>query len=194
MSRRVTRSGELPLFRWAESLRQEHAKRRRLGRWVIAGSFAFGCILPTILFPPKPLFVWNASPSAPLGLYVVLSESNPGKGDMAIARLPEPYRTMAANRDYLPRNVPLVKWVAGAQGDLVCAFGPIVTVNWMMVVERRTFDPHGRPLPQWEGCKTVGKGGLFLLSPDVPDAFDGRYFGIIGQENVVGEARLIWPR
>jgi conjugative transfer signal peptidase TraF len=194
MSRRITRSGELPLFRWAESLRQDRANRARLGRRLQLGLLGTAAMAVSILVPPQPLLLWNASASVPIGLYAVIPGYNPGKGDMAVANLPEPYRSMAARRHYLPRNVPLVKRVGGAQGDLVCAAGSLVTVNGILVVERLAFDPHGLPLPRWEGCRIIGKGALFLLSADVPDAFDGRYFGIIPADNVVGEARLLWRR
>ena len=101
---------------------------------------------------------------------------------------------LAARRHYLPANVPLVKRVVAVAGDTVCAVGPVVSVNGAVVAERRRFDAARRRLPWWEGCATLGEGALLLLMIDVPDSFDGRYFGPTGAEDVIGRARLIWAR
>src|SRR3546814_11532003 len=61
----------------------------------------------TMAFPPAPRLVWNASASAPIGLYAVTPGAPVGPGDMVIARVPDPWRMLAARRHYLPANVPL---------------------------------------------------------------------------------------
>ena len=37
-------------------------------------------------------------------------------------------------------------------------------------------------------------GEIFLLSPHVPDAYDGRYFGATRASEVIGSGTLLWPR
>src|SRR3546814_1519836 len=69
--------------------------------------------------------VWNASASAPIGLYSVSPGVPADPGDMVIARVPQLWRDLAARRHYLPANVPLVKRVAAAAGDDVCGLGQI---------------------------------------------------------------------
>ena len=49
-----------------------------------------------------------------------------------------------------------------------------------------------RMLPWWSGCQVLQRGELSLLSPGSPDAFDGRYFGITHNGEVIGKARLLW--
>src|SRR3546814_4504188 len=71
----------------------------------------------TLIAPPRPRFVWNASASAPVGIYAVGDAAPLARGDMVIARVPDEYRMLAARRHYLPANVPLVKRVAAASGD-----------------------------------------------------------------------------
>ena len=46
----------------------------------------------------------------------------------------------------------------------------------------------GRPLPVWQGCRTLGTGELLLLNPDHPDSLDGRYFGPLPASAVIGRA------
>lgn len=169
-----------------------HRARRRLRRFALAiGALALAL---TVIFPPAPRLVWNASASAPIGLYSVSPGAEVERGDMVIARLPEPWRTLAARRHYLPANVPLVKRVAGEPGDNVCAIGPFIYVNDRLVAERLRRDAGGRAMPWWVGCATLRSGVRFLLMADSLGSFDGRYFGPSSANDIVGEAHLLWRR
>lgn len=147
----------------------------------------------TIAFPPRPILVWNASASAPIGLYRVGAAGSARIGDMVIARPPERYRLFAARRHYLPLNVPLVKRIAAVPGDTVCALGQEIFVNGRWIAERRPRDGKDRPMPWWRGCVTLRHGFLFLLM-DSPMSFDGRYFGPTDPRDIIGKARLIWAQ
>lgn len=187
----------LPLFRWGEELRRHRVARRasRLRTFAAAGAAAaVTALVATLFWPPGPLLVWNASESSPLGLYHVGHAGDVRPGDMVVAWPPDWARDLGAERRYLPRNVPLVKRVAAAAGDRVCAVGEAVFVNGRLETLRRAADPSGRPMPWWTGCEDIGEGDLFLLTPDVPNAFDGRYFGVTARDHVVGRARLLWSR
>ena len=194
MTRRPDRSRNLPLLEWGDQLRQAKRERRTLGRRfaVIGAGITLVCL--TIAFPPAPRLVWNASASAPIGLYAVTPGATVEPGDMVIARVPDPSRMMAAERRYIPANVPLVKRVAAAAGDEVCALGREIFVNGTWVVERRVSDAKGRPMPWWSGCVRLRGRQLFLLMSDSPGSFDGRYFGVTDGGLVVGKARLLWAR
>lgn len=149
----------------------------------------------TLLWHPSPVLVWNASASSPIGLYRLGSAAGVRAGGMVAAWPPDEARALGAARHYLPRNVPLVKHVAAAAGDRVCARGETIFVNGRRIATRLRTDPAGRPMPWWwDGCEWLRGGDLLLLSPAVPLAFDGRYFGISRGERIVGRARLVWPR
>jgi conjugative transfer signal peptidase TraF len=187
----------LPLFRWGEELRR-HRRARRSGRIKLLGAAASAAavtaLFGTFLWPPRPLLVWNASASSPEGLYYVGSADGIAPGDMVVAWPPDGARRLGAERRYLPANVPLVKRVAAVAGDRICAVGEAILVNGRPQTRRRTVDGVGRPMPRWTGCEDLRQGDLFLLTPAVPDSFDGRYFGITRAPEVVGSARLIWAR
>ena len=173
------------------------ARRRRAAATsllpALAGALA-GMVLATLAWPPAPRLVWNASASSPVGLYRIGPASGLRPGQMALAWPPEPARALAARRHYLPRNVPLVKRVAAASGDRVCAAGAAILVNGRPVARRRAADPAGRALPWWNGCERLRGGDVLLLSADVPEAFDGRYFGISRRDRILGRARLLGAR
>ena len=194
MTRGPDRSRNLPLLEWGDQLRQAKRVRRALGRRIAIIGAGITLVGLTIAFPPAPRLVWNASASAPIGLYAVTPGATVEPGDMVIARVPDPSRMMAAERRYIPANVPLVKRVAAAAGDEVCALGREIFVNGTWVVERRASDAKGRPMPWWSGCVRLRGRQLFLLMADSPGSFDGRYFGVTDGGLVVGKARLLWAR
>lgn len=167
--------------------------RRPIASAVWAGVIAMG-IASTLLWPPRPVLLWNASPSSPVGLYAVTPAGRIGAGDMVIAWAPAPARRLAAARHYLPANVPLVKRVAAAPGDRVCAKRGTIFVNGRPSALRRARDPSGRRMPWWAGCHMLRPGELFLLSPNAPEAFDGRYFGMTRRTEIAGKAKLLWHR
>jgi conjugative transfer signal peptidase TraF len=140
---------------------------------------------------PFPALLWNASPSVPLGLYWVARRA-PALGDLAIIRLPEPYRSLADSRDYIPAHIFLMKSVVAGVGDVVCRFGPIVILRPRPIAYAKPNDSSGRPLPRWRGCRRLRPNDIFVLSPD-PDAFDSRYFGPVRRTNVVGTALAVFP-
>lgn len=114
------------------------------------------------------------------------------KGEIIIAFAPPSARQLAARRGYVPYDVPLVKELAAIPGDRVCARGAEIFVDGVLAVRRVAKDAFGRTLPWWDGCRTLGKGEVFLLSPRVPRAFDGRYFGVTEERDIVGIALLVW--
>jgi conjugative transfer signal peptidase TraF len=172
----------------------EEAKEfSRAWRWILIGLACFWATVATLVFPPAPRLVWNASDSAPRGLYRVFPGVAPARGDMVIAWAPEPFRRLAAERHYLPSNVPLVKRVAALADDRVCAEGPTITVNDRVVAWRLAADGSGRAMPWWRGCRTL-KQGEYLLLMEALASFDGRYFGVSREADLVGMARPLWTR
>ncbi|WP_070151931.1 S26 family signal peptidase [Sphingobium phenoxybenzoativorans] len=183
-----------PLFAWGQALRAARARRRRLTRRAAYVGAGISALALTVAFPPRPWLVWNASASAPLGLYAVLPVAQIKRGDMILAWPPPQARRLAAQRHYLPATIPLIKRVAARNGDLVCASGDVVFVNGKVLVNRLKFDSAGRPLPQWRGCVRLDRDMIFLAMPEVSGSFDGRYFGPTARREMIGREVLLWPR
>lgn len=167
-------------------------RRRRLALAALIGCAAVPLIL-SIAWRPPVLFVWNASASAPIGLYRLRAEEPARRGDMVIAWTPRPARELAARRHYLPGNVPLVKRVAAAAGDRVCAVGRAISINGRPVAVRQRSDAAGRPMPWWSGCRQL-RGQEYFLLMDSALSFDGRYFGVTRSSDVLGRAELLWAK
>lgn len=193
MSPRNRRADDAPLLAWGETLRTEKRRRVELrGRIFFVGAGTL-ILLFSAALPPAPRLVWNASASAPVGLYAVAPGALAEPGEMVVARVPKRYRLLAASRRYLPMNVPLVKRVAAYAGDEVCALGKDIFLNGRWIARRRAVDAAGLPMPWWRGCTILRGRQLFLLM-DSPSSFDGRYFGPTDGDDVIGKARLLWRR
>jgi conjugative transfer signal peptidase TraF len=175
-----------------EAQRENWPRARTLTWCGLIAALALACLAAEMIMPPHLRLVWNVSASAPLGLYRVTRQGDVRRGDMVIARVPAVFRQMAADRDYIPANVPLVKRVAGISGDRICAIGRIITINRRSVAVRREADSVGRPLPRWRGCLSLRGGELLLLMARTPNSFDGRYFGASAAADVLGRATLLW--
>jgi conjugative transfer signal peptidase TraF len=193
MSSRRDRSADAPLLAWGESMRTRNQHRLRRGWRIAITAAGVGVLLASAALTPAPRLLWNTSASAPIGLYWVSPGAWLERGDMAIARVPEPYRQLASERRYLPPDVPLVKRVAAYGGDLVCADGDRIIVNGRAAARRQERDSKGRPMPRWSGCVRLHGRDVFLLM-NSPNSFDGRYFGATKRTDIVGRARLLWPR
>jgi conjugative transfer signal peptidase TraF len=167
------------------------------GRFAITSAVAVAVslvLVATLVSSPRPRLVWNLSPSSPRGLYLVTRNTRPHVGETIIAWPPQAARRLASVRHYLPANVPLVKPVAATAGDKICAGANRIFINGRGASLRRGTDPVGRAMPRWIGCHRLQSGELFLLSRGSPLAFDGRYFGVTRASEVVGVARMLWPR
>ncbi|WP_174280683.1 S26 family signal peptidase [Sphingomonas bacterium] len=163
--------------------------------WLRAGPLGLGVglILGSIDAPPAPRLLWNASASAPIGLYAVQPGARLRVGEMAVAVPPAAARMLAARRHYAPANVPLVKRVAAIEGASVCAIGAAILIDGRVVARRFPADPQGRALPWWHGCRRLATGETLLLNTPA-NSFDGRYFGPVGRQAIVGKAVPLWLR
>ncbi len=143
---------------------------------------------------PKKL-VYNASESAPLGLYWI--DRQPIlRGDHVYVRVPERLRKLFIERGYLPPDVPMVKRVAGLGGDRVCRAGTEISVNGTVLAAAKRHDGLGRKMPDWQGCHILTGRTVFLLQ-DHLRSFDGRYFGPVARRLIIGRAtrlRLPWRK
>ncbi|MGB6397858.1 MAG: S26 family signal peptidase [Bradyrhizobium sp.] len=148
--------------------------------------------LSTIGAQPATHYIWNASESVPVGLYLVRPAARLAVTQIVVVEPPEPLATFLAEGGYLPRGVPLLKRVLALPGQTVCRDQLIITVDKTWVGEARERDSRGRPLPIWQGCHVIVDGEVFLMNWQSADSLDGRYFGALPTSAIIGRAEPLW--
>ena len=138
-----------------------------------------------------PLLLYNPSESALLGWYRVEPFEVISRGDLVVSNLPEAAAKLAAERGYLPSDIPVIKTVRALKGDTVCAVDGVLLINGTPAVRLLSADRMERTLPSpWRACRQLRAGEALLLSERTPDSFDGRYFGAVRESDIIGQA--VW--
>ena len=138
------------------------------------------------------LFLWNASASVPVGLYMLRPAIALHTGELVAILPPTPLARYLAARGYLPNGVPLLKHILALRGQTVCRIGRVVSIDGVAAANALDRDRLGRSLPVWQGCRTLRAGEVFLLNPNIRDSFDGRYFGPLPAVSIIGRAEPLW--
>lgn len=162
-------------------------------------ALAWASLLP-VNMRPLPRVIYNPTDSVPVGWYRVdpfdgLADPphNPVQVDsIVLTHLPAQAALLAAQRDYLPLGIPLLKRVGAIAPQQVCVIGHSVRIDGVPVAATLPADHLGRPLPAWQQCRRLRPGELFLLSTTNPASFDSRYFGPVAASAVIGVAHPLW--
>ncbi|WP_187431223.1 hypothetical protein ROLI_013660 [Roseobacter fucihabitans] len=139
-----------------------------------------------------PWFIWNASESVPVGLYALHPSQMPSLGDLAAVRMSTMLTAWVVERGYVGADVLLLKRTAAVSGMTVCRKGLAISIDGAVIAQAAVTDRHGRALPRWFGCVTLTSDQVFLLNAGVADSLDGRYFGPLQIDSVIGSAVPIW--
>jgi conjugative transfer signal peptidase TraF len=136
--------------------------------------------------------VWNATASAPVGLYRLDHPPALKRGDLVAVMPDMALADFMVTRGYIVHGVPLLKHVAALPGQQVCRVGYTIMVDGIALGDALVRDRLGRPLPAWRGCRRIAAGEVFLMNGNVPDSLDGRYFGPLAVSAIIGRARPVW--
>lgn len=160
--------------------------------YLMTTCFAVLAIAITAFIATPLKLVWNASASTPVGLYEITPADGLEVTDLVAVKPPETLATFMAEHGYLPRGVPLLKHVLALPGQTVCRIGRVITVDGIEMGAALERDRIGRTLPAWRGCRIIAKDQFFLMNWQVEDSLDGRYFGPLPANSVLGRAVPLW--
>jgi conjugative transfer signal peptidase TraF len=162
------------------------------GLTVVLTGFGVALAIASSLLELRPILVWNATASAPLGLYSITPVTELQAGDLVLVQPDPASAAVYAERGYLPLGVPLLKRVGALGGMRVCEHAGDVTIEGRHVANALPTDGRGRPMTPWSGCRALNDGEFFALNADVPTSLDGRYFGPSLLSSVIGRAIPVW--
>lgn len=159
---------------------------------ILCMDIGLAALLMPLAIPNRVQIVYNPSDSVPRGWYHVMPADALQVGSIVLARIPVRAAALAAQRDYLPAGVPLLKRIGAKEPQRVCVDGSSVRIDDVVVAAVMHADGNGRPLSAWSQCRSLVRGELFLLSNTNPASFDSRYFGPIRVSEVIGSAQPLW--
>ncbi|MGJ4932600.1 S26 family signal peptidase [Bradyrhizobium sp. HKCCYLS2038] len=145
-------------------------------------------LLGTSALDPQPRLIWNASESVPIGLYAVQPVSDWYVTELVVVRPHQQLAAFLAAGGFLPVGVPMLKRILALPGQTVCRRELAISVDDVEVGAAQQTDRRGHPLPDWQGCRIVGDGQIFLMNWQSDSSFDGRYFGLTAMSDVIGRA------
>ena len=164
------------------------SRRARTAALALSGALTIGAS-SAVSWPPR--WIWNATASAPEGLYHL----QPGVvwrcGDLVAVRPTPDLADWLDRRGYAPRGVLMIKRVAALAPSTACRMGAAITVDGALVAPARARDRAGRSLPVWSGCRVLTAEEVFLLNP-AEGSLDSRYLGPLPRQSVVGRVTPLW--
>jgi conjugative transfer signal peptidase TraF len=158
---------------------------------LLAAGLSLG-LLAAAQIDRAPRLIWNASASVPIGLYVVRASNPPSLGDLVAVRLPKDLSSWVVERGYVGPDTLLLKRIAAVSGMTACRDGLDIAIGGTVVAQAASADRQGRPLTRWTGCITLGSDEVFLLVAGVASSLDGRYFGTLSADTILGRAIPLW--
>lgn len=161
-------------------------------RTLLLSGIALALIAASAVVRSDPLVLWNPSPSVPVGFYIVTPIDTLEVGALVAVRPPASFETWLVDNRYVGRDTPLLKRIAALPGTEVCREGSTIQIEGETVAEARDRDRLDRPLPVWTGCRVLADGQIFFLNADEPASLDGRYFGPLGADTIIGRATALW--
>lgn len=163
-------------------------------RITIAAAALFICLFgASAWLAPAPRLLWNASASAPIGLYRIDTNAGPHVGELVAIEPPARLAAFLARRRYLPQGVPLLKRIAATRGARICRAGAFVSVDGVIVARALARDRADRPLPVWQGCRSLQGDEVFVINA-ASDSLDSRYFGPLPAAGLIGTAHPVLTR
>lgn len=140
-------------------------------RFFVIGTYTIdGACMQPILYTGQQVFVFRLS-------YAV---SPPERGDIIVFRYP-----LDPSRDYIKRVIAL-------PGETVAISDGVVYINGARLDESRwPVTPDQRRLSEYPE-RLVPDGNYFVMGDNRPDSEDSRFWGFVPEDNIRGQAFLIW--
>lgn len=139
-----------------------------------------------------PMVIYNPSPSAPVGWYTITHAKDYKTGDLVASNIPEWASNLAAERGYLPKNIPVIKTIIAGPATEFCVLDGALVVPEFEPFKVQYTDSEGRAMPvQQEGCRSLNAGEFLIGSINFDRSFDSRYFGSIRTADLIGHADFV---
>lgn len=134
---------------------------------------------------------YSATSSMPRGFYLVTPQKKFTHHEVVEFRPPLHILNLIQENHWLPPNGSMIKYVFAVPSDHVCIHHQTLWVNHKKIAPIYKFYAPNKLLPQTKICGRLQEGQYLLLSTENERSFDGRYFGPVSQQKILGRAKIL---
>ncbi len=131
---------------------------------------------------------FSVTKSMPRGLYLVIPAKKIVRYDIVEFIPPSAALDFIREKLWVPQSGTIIKYVFAIADDHVCIRNQAIFINSQKIgTVYKTYAPN-KLLPQTKICGKLKENQYLLLSTESERSFDGRYFGLVSSQNILGRA------
>jgi len=138
------------------------------------------------------LLTYQVTASMPKGFYFIKPGKYFRRKDIVLFKPPKKFLHFLLQKKWLPKNGLMLKYVVGIPGDYVCQNKKWIYINNHKFAPIYQEYKPGKKLPNNHFCGKLKKHQYLLMSTKVKDSFDGRYFGPVNDDRIIGRAKYLF--
>jgi conjugative transfer signal peptidase TraF len=135
--------------------------------------------------------VYCPSKSVAPGIYLITPIKEISRFDLVEATPPNKILSFIKDKHWLGEKSTILKYVFAIPGDYLCLRDEQIVINHHKVGHIHKFYAPNKRLPQTKFCGKIPDNQYLLLSTMSERSFDGRYFGPVSRQNILGKAILL---
>jgi conjugative transfer signal peptidase TraF len=137
------------------------------------------------------LLTYQVTTSMPKGFYLVTPSKHFHRGDIVLFRPPKKFMAFMLQKKWLPKSGLMLKYVIGVPGDYICQNKKWIYINHRQVAPIFYEYAPGKKLPNSHFCGKLAQHQYLLMSTRLKRSFDGRYFGPVSDDKIIGIAKRL---
>lgn len=139
------------------------------------------------------LLTYQGTTSMRKGFYLVSPNKHFHRGDIVLFKPPKKILAFLLQKKWLPKSGLMLKYVIGIPGDYVCQNKKWIYLNHHQIAPIFCEYSLGKQLPNNHFCGKLAQHQYLLMSTRLKRSFDGRYFGPVSDDKIIGRAIPLVP-
>ena len=138
------------------------------------------------------LLTYQVTTSMPKGFYLVSPNKRFHRGDIVLFKPPKKTLVFLLQKKWLPKSGLMLKYVIGVPGDYVYQNKKWIYINHHQIAPIFYQYAPGKKLPNNHFCGKLAQHQYLLMSSRLKRSFDGRYFGPVDDNKIIGVAKHLF--
>lgn len=131
---------------------------------------------------------YQVTSSMPKGLYLITPAKNLSRGDIVLFKPPNKVLSFLVKHKWLPHSGLMMKYVIATPHDYVCQKQGWIFINHKKIAPVYKEYAIGKKLANTHFCSKLTTQQYLLMSTRNKHSFDGRYFGPVNKNRIIGKA------